>query len=364
MFSRRVKKDLQDLQQKLQQQSNQHQAEIAAKEQQLQAQQLEIKSLKDQLHETGRLQSAATSLRGGVMLQAIREGMAASSASLVEERKALKMLEDVFDQTRTAVECLDTRAISIKNHALTSSSEAEKLEATAQSIGQLISSIQEISDQTNLLSLNAAIEAARAGEHGRGFAVVADEVRQLAGKAREASEKIDALVSDIVRQAALIKQSVGDNLIGAEDVSSSSNQIDVMVGEVIQRSERMQKVIYETTTVSFLNTVKLDHAVWKNEVYQRIDQGRFSELMVDHCNCRLGKWYFEGYGSRKYQHLKSFKDIDAPHKAVHSYGNQALEAGGRGEFEAMAAALQAMEDASQQVVAQLDRLEREIITKN
>lgn len=361
MFSRRAKKDVQHLQQKIQLQSDQYQAEIAAKEQQLQQQSLEIQALKDQLNETGRLQSAATALRGGVMLQAIREGMAASSASLVEERKALKMLEDVFDQTRTAVERLDTRAESIKNHALVSSSEAEKLEATAQGIGQLISSIQEISDQTNLLSLNAAIEAARAGEHGRGFAVVADEVRQLAGKAREASEKIDSLVSDIVHQATLIRRSVQDNLTGAEDVSASSSQIDAMVGEVIQRSERMQKVIYETTTVSFLNTVKLDHAVWKNEVYQRIDQGRFSELMVDHCSCRLGKWYFEGYGSRKYNHLQSFRDIDAPHKAVHSYGNQALEAGGRGEFETMAAALEAMEDASQQVVTQLDRLEREII---
>ncbi|WP_425434190.1 CZB domain-containing protein [Marinospirillum celere] len=134
-----------------------------------------------------------------------------------------------------------------------------------------------------------------------------------------------------------------------------------MVGEVIRRSEHMQRVIYETTTISFLNTVKLDHAVWKNEVYQRIYQQRFSELMVDHCNCRLGKWYFEGYGSRKYQHLQSFQDMDVPHKAVHTYGNQALEAGGYGDFEAMAAALEAMEDASQQVVQCLDQLEQDIV---
>jgi len=152
------------------------------------------------------------------------------------------------------------------------------------------------------------------------------------------------------------------------DISEQTNllalsQIDAMVEEVIRRSEHMQRVIYETTTISFLNTVKLDHAVWKNEVYQRIHQQRFNELMVDHSSCRLGKWYFKGYGSRNYRHLQSFQDMDAPHKAVHTYGNQALEAGGRGDFESMAAALEAMEDASQQVVHCLDQLEQDIVQR-
>lgn len=361
IFGHALKKENLQLREKLASTQNQHQQEVQRLEQELANLRGEFKARNVHCHQLERIQQV--NQRGNMMLNAVRDGLARDTDILRGERQSLQLLDEIFNQTRAAVEQLDRRAQIISQQAEQSSAGARTLEATAQNIGRLISSIQEVSDQTNLLALNAAIEAARAGEHGRGFAVVADEVRQLAGKASSASGEIEKLIAEIIRQIESIRHLVDISQIGAEDVSSSSVQINGIVDQVIQKSNHMQTVIHETTTNAFLNTVKLDHAVWKAGIYQRISEGRFTECAGNHKNCRLGKWYFEGYGAKNYKQLSSFRDLDVPHKAVHDYGNQALEAGARGDMETLVAALEAMEDAGHQVVTYIDKLQMQLTHK-
>ncbi|EBI3862918.1 chemotaxis protein [Salmonella enterica] len=353
----RVKTENKNLKQELENLKQKYEIDISELENQLQTTQEQVMAKQQDLRNSCALM--LSSLKGDRMLQAIRKKMVENAQSMNDERQELQALDDMFEQTNQALARLGNRAEEISNQAAKSIEFVGVLNNSLTSISLLVSSIQEISDQTNLLALNAAIEAARAGDAGRGFAVVADEVRSLANKASNASEQIDSLVNQVLSQANTIKISIDENQICAAEVSTSSTQIDSIVNEVIAKSERMQQVINIASNQAFLDAVKLDHAIWKNNIYSLIQKGVTNETVNSHTECRLGQWYYHGNG-KALSNFKSYKSLERPHKDVHDSGREAIEHVKSGNIVGMLNAINNMEDASNKVVEGIDMLLFEI----
>ncbi len=167
---------------------------------------------------------------------------ATAGARIVQETiTGMGVIADRVRQTSRTVEALGTRS---------------------EEIGEIIGTIEDIADQTNLLALNAAIEAARAGEQGRGFAVVADEVRALAERTTKATKEIGAMIKtiqsetrDAVRamdegvqeaeKGAVSAQKSGEAL---EDILSRINEVAMQVSQIATAAEQQTATTSEVTT--------------------------------------------------------------------------------------------------------------------
>lgn len=146
-----------------------------------------------------------------------------------------------------------TKEMNTINTTIQDSASIMKLMAShSGDIQRVTALITDISDQTNLLALNAAIEAARAGEHGKGFAVVADEVRKLAEQSKISASEIANMVSLIqdatkkgVESIKMGTKKAEDGLVASETSLQVFDQIKVAVGEVSKRIESASIAINE-----------------------------------------------------------------------------------------------------------------------
>ncbi len=147
-----------------------------------------------------------------------------------------------------------------------------ELSEHSQQIGNTISVVDDIAEQTNMLALNAAVEAARAGEHGKGFAVVAGEIRKLADESKQAITKITSLTSNI-------QYTTNSTVMATEEGSKEIESVVKDINSVASNSEILLNLIKEI--LESLESIN-QNAKKQNEIIERLN-------VIDEENCNIAE---------------------------------------------------------------------------
>lgn len=194
-------------------------------------------------------------------------------AATVEEvaKNATQAAEAASDADSQAIEgnVVVSQAVtsinSLASEIDTATSVINQLESDVGNISSILDVIRNVSEQTNLLALNAAIEAARAGEHGRGFAVVADEVRTLASRTQSSTDEIQTMIEKLQSGA---KQAV-------VAMEASHKMTEDSVEQASKSGSALQSITESVTTINDMNSQIASAAKEQSSVAEEINQSVF-----------------------------------------------------------------------------------------
>uniref|UniRef100_A0A831TWF3 Methyl-accepting chemotaxis protein n=1 Tax=Geobacter metallireducens TaxID=28232 RepID=A0A831TWF3_GEOME len=178
------------------------------------------------------------------------EEMAATAAEIAQNcqmaAEAARRATDSATGGATVVQRTVDGMARIADRVRSSAKTVESLGSRSEQIGEIIGTIQDIADQTNLLALNAAIEAARAGEQGRGFAVVADEVRALAERTTKATREIGEMIKAIQQETrgavAAMEEGVHEVEAGTADAQLSGAALQDILNQINELSMQVSQI--------------------------------------------------------------------------------------------------------------------------
>jgi len=186
----------------------------------------------------------------------------AETTTTVEEVKqtaqmASQKAKDVSDSAQTAAEVSQAgrKAVEdtvegmngIREHMESIAESVVRLSEQGQAIGEIIATVNDVADQSNLLAVNAAIEAAKAGEHGKGFAVVAQEVRNLAEQSKQATAQVRTILTDIQKatSAAVMATEQGTKAVdaGVKQSTEAGEAIRVLANSIAEAAQAATQIV-------------------------------------------------------------------------------------------------------------------------
>jgi hypothetical protein len=288
----------------------------------------------------------------------VQSTLATLAQTMKHENEEIGKATGALSTNLTAVERISDNLQTMSEKTVETASSVDHLNERTNQIGGIVKLIKEIADQTNLLALNAAIEAARAGEQGRGFAVVADEVRKLAERTSTATSEIGQLVSAIQKETSAVKALVEVSPQQAEGFHKDGLQAVNSMKDLMQVTVQMKSAIGTTALRSFVEVAKMDHLVYKFEIY-KVFLGtsiKKPEEFASHQGCRLGKWYYEGEGHHCFSGLHGFREMEEPHQRFHNHGVAAVAHFYEGQYQLGLEEIAKMEKASFKVLESLETI--------
>lgn len=277
---------------------------------------------------------------------------------LHQEKDAAVEAQGISLTSSNAIERISKNLTNLANTSHEAAHQAGSLDQSSREIIGVVNLIRGIAEQTNLLALNASIESARAGEQGRGFAVVADEVRTLAQRTAEATNNIANLAESIRDNSGSTRDKMTHLAEQALAYSDDGQRATGTMRELLDFSSNMEKVVAASSLRSFCELAKIDHLIYKFEVYKVLFNlsNKTTSDFAQHTDCRLGKWYYHGEGHACFSQLQGYREIELPHMAVHQSAINALNAYAANQMATMLIEVGKMEQASLQVLDNLEKM--------